>query len=181
MFIWIYPPIAKGYAVDQLALLLDGMGIVNYLVEIGGEVRVRGVNARGQVWRLAVEKPFANGRAAALVFPLAQGAVATSGSYRNFREQNGQRFSHAINPSTGRPVAHNLLSVTVLDDSAMRADAMATALLVMGPEEGMRWAVERALDVLFIVAVGDQTVLRATGRFTAWVNMDDNNILYPVD
>lgn len=95
MFIWIYPPIAKGYAVDQLALLLDGMGIVNYLVEIGGEVRVRGVNARGQVWRLAVEKPFANGRAAALVFPLAQGPLPLLAATAIFVSKTGSA-SHTL-------------------------------------------------------------------------------------
>lgn len=132
--------IAKGYGVDRIAELLDDAGITDYLVEIGGELRVRGHNGRGQPWQIAVERPDPRARKAHSVVALSGGAMATSGDYRNFFEQGGKRFSHAIDPRTGRPVTHGLASVTVVAPTAARADALATAFLVLGPKKGLALA-----------------------------------------
>ena len=160
----------KGYAVDRIAVLLERRRIFNYLVEIGGEIRVRGVNASGEPWRIAIESPNLGSHTVQKIFPLVQGAVATSGSYRNFRIHNGVRYSHAIDPVTGRPVEHKLLSVTVVSETAMHADGLATALLVMGPETGVKWATRQGLDALFTVAVGSGIVLQSSGRFINWLD-----------
>lgn len=142
--------IAKGYAVDRLAQLLEDAGIEDYLVEVGGELRGRGVNGRGQPWRIAIERPDAARRAVFRVVALRDLGMATSGDYRNFFEVDGDRFSHTIDPATGRPVRHRLASVTVLAESTMVADAWATALLVLGPERGMALAEAHGLAALFI-------------------------------
>jgi thiamine biosynthesis lipoprotein len=143
--------IAKGYAVDRIADYLDSRGIVNYLVEIGGELRGRGQNPQSTAWRIAIERPSPGERAIQRIVELADRGIATSGDYRNFFQLDGKRYSHTIDPRTGRPVRHELASVTVLNDSAMEADAMATALLVMGPERGFRLAQQQELAALFIV------------------------------
>ena len=156
--------IAKGYAIDRIALLLNGANISAYLVEIGGDIRVRGGNAKGQAWRIAIESPHATERSVAAIFSLREGAVATSGSYRNVRQHGDQSFSHIIDPVTGRPIDHQLLSVTVLSDSAMRADGLATTLLVMGPERGLQWASEHHLDAAFIIRDGERTTLLSSGN-----------------
>jgi len=142
--------IAKGYAVDQLAGLLESQGVGDYLVEIGGELRGRGVNGRGEPWRIAIERPDASRRAAFRVVALRDMGMATSGDYRNFVEIGGQRYSHTIDPATGWPVGHRLASVTVLAEDCMQADAWATALLVLGPERGLELAEQLGLAALFI-------------------------------
>jgi thiamine biosynthesis lipoprotein len=157
--------IAKGYGVDRLAEHLESLGIENYLVEIGGELRAKGVKAQGQPWRVAVEKPSPGQRTIQRIVRVADRGIATSGDYRNFFERNGQRYSHAINPSTGQPVRHQLASVTVVDPSAMQADAMATALLVMGPEAGFELAEQQRLAAFFITINGDVFEEKATSQF----------------
>jgi thiamine biosynthesis lipoprotein len=142
---------AKGYGVDRIAGLLDAAGIGNYLVEIGGEVRGRGHNRHGRPWRIAVERPDVRGRAVHRVLELRDGGMATSGDYRNFFERDGTRYSHTIDPETGRPVTHALASVTVLAPDAARADALATAFMVLGPDAGMALADSLSLSALFIV------------------------------
>jgi FAD:protein FMN transferase len=142
---------AKGYAVDELAALLDTAGLSNYLVEIGGELRVSGHNAEQRKFAIAVEKPLQNNTMEYSVLRLSDVAVATSGDYRNFYELDGQRYSHTIDPRTGRPVTHNLTGVTVIDTSTAYADAMATALLVLGPEEGPGLAEQLDLAGYFLL------------------------------
>ena len=146
--------IAKGYAVDAVADLLELRGLSDYLVEIGGEVMVRGQRPDGQPWRVGIETPLAGTSTLfqALVTGSDRLAMATSGSYRNFFNEDGQRYAHVINPVTGRPVTHNLASVTVIATSAATADAWATALLVLGPEAGMDLANELQLAAHFIEA-----------------------------
>lgn len=143
--------IAKGYAVDRVADYLETQGIHRYLVEVGGELRAKGRNARGVPWRIAIEKPVTGHRTIHTVVEIAGNAVATSGDYRNYFEENGKRFSHTIDPRTGRPVGHKLASVTVIHPSAMRADALATALMVLGPEEGYALAEREQLAALFLI------------------------------
>ena len=148
--------IAKGYAVDELAELLDEAGVERYLVEIGGEIRVRGRNARGVPWQVGIERPDASRRAVArTAIGLETGAVATSGDYRNFFSVDGVRYSHTIDPSTGRPVSHDVASVTVIHPSAAWADGWATALNVLGAERGLAVAQARGLPVSFTRYDGD--------------------------
>ncbi|GAA5214332.1 FAD:protein FMN transferase [Corallincola platygyrae] len=143
--------IAKGHGVDAVAELLEVEGINNYLVEIGGELRTRGVNAHGMPWRIAVEKPDTQERAVQRIIQPGAHAVATSGDYRNYFEDNGVRYSHTIDPQTGAPINHRLVSVTVVAESCMTADGLATALMVMGPEESRDFAELHKLPVLMIV------------------------------
>ena len=161
--------IAKGYGVDRVAALLEQAGIANALVEIGGELYGHGQNGRGEPWRIAVEKPDPLARRVFRVVPLLDRGMATSGDYRNFFELDGRRYSHSIDPSTGRPVMHALASVTVLDESTARADAWATALLVLGPERGYALAQRLGLAALLIERDGDALVGRATDAFDAIV------------
>jgi thiamine biosynthesis lipoprotein len=143
--------IAKGYGVDKVADYLESLGISNYLVEVGGEMRGKGLNARNLPWIIAIEKPVSGERAVQRLIHIEDKGLATSGDYRNYFEINGQRFSHTINPETGRPITHKLASVTVISSSAMRADALATALMVLGPEQGFAFASRENLAAFFIV------------------------------
>jgi thiamine biosynthesis lipoprotein len=157
--------IAKGYAVDRLAGLLETRGIANYLVEIGGELRGRGHNPAGEPWRIGIERPTAGERSVYAVIGINNTGVATSGDYRNYFEQQGQHYSHIIDPRTGRPVTHALASVTVISPQTMRADAMATALLVLGPEAGYALADSEGLAALFVIRTADGLVDRQTAAF----------------
>jgi len=142
--------IAKGYAVDQIAEYLESLNIPHFLVEVGGELRGKGHNSAGFPWKVAVEKPASGQRTIQQVLYLQSHAMATSGDYRNFFENNGQRFSHTINPQTGQPVNHHLASVTVLRPSCMEADALATGLMVLGPDEGYKLAVQEKFPAFFV-------------------------------
>lgn len=143
--------IAKGYGVDQLARLLDTKGVQNYLVEIGGELRGKGVNEKGHAWRIAIEKPDVTQRSVFKAIDLRNQAMATSGDYRNYFEVDGQRYSHTISPLTGRPITHNVASVTVVAESTAMADGYATAINVMGAEKGLAMAKRQNLAVLVIL------------------------------
>jgi len=142
--------IAKGYAVDQVAEYLDSVNMAHYLVEIGGELRSKGYKAQDIAWKVAIEKPVTGGRTVFRVLELQDHAMATSGDYRNFFERQGERFSHTIDPKTGRPTTHHLASVTVLNQSCMWADALATGLMVLGTEAGYELARREKLPALFI-------------------------------
>ena len=141
----------KGLAADRVADLLERQGYSNYLVEIGGEMRLGGHNARGEKWAIGIEAPLFGQRRPHTMIRLTDTAVATSGDYRNYFEADGMRYSHTIDTRTGRPITHELASVTVVDGSGYRADALATALLVMGPEQGMQLATREDLAVLFLL------------------------------
>ncbi|MCY3757796.1 MAG: FAD:protein FMN transferase [Acidobacteria bacterium] len=143
--------IAKGYAVDRLSDVLAEMNLTRHMVELGGEVRTSGRNAGGKPWRIAIEKPVSGGRVFQRILPLENLAVATSGDYRNFRQAEDGHLSHTIDPRTGRPVRHELASVSVVDASCMRADGYATALMVLGEDDGYRLALEQELAALFLV------------------------------
>lgn len=142
---------AKGHAVDELAAVLDDQGIANYLVEIGGELRVRGHNADRKNWAIAVEAPSTTERRLHAIVRVTNTSVATSGDYRNYFDHDGKRYSHTIDSRTGRPVAHNLAAVTVISESAAFADAMATALLVLGPDAGPELATNLDIAGYFLV------------------------------
>jgi len=156
--------IAKGLGVDQVYALLDDHGYANFLVEIGGEVRVKG-DKDGLGWKIAVEKPIKGERAVEQLLSLKNVALATSGDYRNYREIDGVAYSHTIDPSTGRPVTHQLASVTVADSECAMADGWATTLLVLGPTKGFELAIARNLPAMFIERVDDEFVVKQTPRF----------------
>jgi len=161
-----FSALAKGYGVDRIAGALDALGIEDYLVEIGGEVRARGENG-DRAWRIAVEQPVAGKRAIQQVVELTDESMATSGDYRNFRESDGQRLTHIIDPRTRRPVEHSLASVTVLHPACAFADAYATALMVLGPDAGMQFAESESLAVFMLVRTDDGIVERASSRWAA--------------
>lgn len=145
--------LAKGYAVDRVATLLNQREFDNYLVEVGGELRGKGVNGRGVAWTVGVEQPgdgLITGEVITAV-ELKDGAVATSGDYRNFYTLDDQRYSHIIDPTTGYPVNHSAASVSVLATTSIEADAWATALLVLGPDKGMAIANQKELAVLMVL------------------------------
>ncbi len=142
--------IAKGYGVDVVAELIEENGFTNYLVEIGGELRLKGFKSTGELWAIAVEKPISNERSVQQVIIPKDNAVATSGDYRNYFEADGERFSHIIDPATGKPIKHSLVSVTVIHPSSMTADGLSTSLMVMGVEQGLAFAKEHDLAALFI-------------------------------
>lgn len=147
--------VAKGYAVDQVARALDDIGLTDYMVEVGGEVRTRGLNSLGEVWRIGIEGPTPNEQTLQRLVPLSGMSLATSGDYRNYREVDGLRMSHTIDPRTGRPLTHALASVSVIHEECAYADAYATALMVLGPEEGPVLAERLGLAALFIIRLGD--------------------------
>ncbi|SIT15967.1 thiamine biosynthesis lipoprotein [Thalassolituus maritimus] len=147
--------VAKGWAVDDIGLLLEAMEISDYLVEIGGEVRIRGAKPSGD-WRIAIERPVMEvGHSAQRIIAPGNHAVATSGDYRNYFEENGQRYSHTIDPLTGYPIRHALASVSVILPTCSLADAWATALNVAGPEAAMALAEANDLPAYFIIRDGD--------------------------
>ena len=133
-----FSAIGKGHGVDRVAERLESLGCRNYLVDIGGEVRTFGQGPKGRSWRIGVEQP--DGSAPTWILRLSGQSAATSGDYRNFRMVEGRRLSHAIDPRAGKPVRHALASVTVVAASAAEADGLATAILVLGPDAGWRFA-----------------------------------------
>ncbi|MBN1512300.1 MAG: FAD:protein FMN transferase [Phycisphaerae bacterium] len=161
--------IAKGYGVDRVAAVLEAEGLTDYMVEIGGEVRAAGRNPEGRVWRIGIERPTRDGRRVVMrAVELADRSLATSGDYRNYYVADGRVYSHMIDPRTGRPVEHALASVTVVDSRAMVADAWATALMVLGPDEGYNLAEARGMAALFLVRSAEEDIVeRATSAFSA--------------
>lgn len=146
--------IAQGYTVDVISDFLEQQGVKNYLVEIGGEVRTLGVNDRREIWKIGIDKPVESektgNRPLQTTISLSGRSLATSGSYRKFVVRDGKKFSHAIDPRTGYPITHNLLSVSVIADNCAAADAYATACLVMGMEQAMELAGSQGLEIYCI-------------------------------
>lgn len=160
--------IAKGYGVDLAAQLLLARGLQNFMLEAGGEVRAEGRNTQGQPWRIGIEEPDASPQRARLVVPLSGLAMATSGDYRNYFEQGGRRYSHEIDPGSGEPINHSLCSVSVVAGDCMQADALATALIVMGPERGMALAQRLRIATHFILRGADGSLHdRSSDAFAA--------------
>lgn len=161
--------IAPGYAVDLMAERLRALQVAHFMIDIGGEVRAQGRNARGEVWRIAVEKPIDAEPEPYAILKIDNAAVTTSGEYRHYYDRDGRRYSHTIDPRTGRPVEHNLASVVVIGPSSMYTDAWATALNVLGSEAGRELAEKRAMAVMFIDAEDTRLVPRATAQFESYV------------
>ncbi len=167
--------IAKGYGVDAVAEALEALGHTDYLVEIGGELRARGRRIDGTPFRVAIEMPDPTMRRIHRVIDMPDLGMATSGDYRSWREVEGRRISHTIDPRTARPIEHALASVTVLLESAMAADAWATALNVLGPEAGPELAERRDMPAYFIVRTPEGGFEpRQTTAFTALFGAGDD-------
>jgi thiamine biosynthesis lipoprotein len=159
--------IAKGYAVDAIAEHLLEMGVANFLVEIGGEFRAKGVSSRGETWIVEVENPLPHSSGRPALVTLGDVAIATSGPYRNFVVREGKRLSHVVDPRSGAPVASELISVSVIAPSAMQADGWATALLVAGSDAGWEIAKREQLAAFFLSGRDGEWRRRATQRFEA--------------
>jgi thiamine biosynthesis lipoprotein len=160
--------IAPGYTVDRIGACLERTGFARYLVELGGEVRAHGARPDGGPWQVAIEMPLAGERRPYAGVTLRDASISTSGSYRDARRlSDGRSVSHTIDPRTGEPVTHALVSVTVVHSSTMDADAYATALMVLGPEEGFATAERLGLAALFLTstATPGQWEERATAAF----------------
>jgi thiamine biosynthesis lipoprotein len=157
--------IAKGYAAELVSRRLDALGLSDYLIAVGGEMRVRGLSPQGQAWRVGIETPTPGTRRVLCRVALSAGSLSTSGDYRNYFEKDGRRYSHEIDPATGGPSTRAPASVTVADASGAYADAMATALMVMGPDEGYALARKLGLPVLFITRGTGEFHMRATPQF----------------
>ena len=158
--------LAKGFAVDQIGLLIEAAGVENYIVEIGGEVRTRGNSADGSAWRIGIEQPDGKADAGLAVH---NAHIASSGSYRNYRQVAGQRYTHIIDGRTGQPITHELVAVTVLHESTMLADAWATALLVIGADAAMGLASSQNLAMQLTVKTASGFKLQQTDSFAASV------------
>ena len=169
---------AKGRATDRVSEALTEAGYTNHLVEVGGEVHTAGHSSSGDPWRIAIERPPARSDLSDAdapnetlppvlqqVLEFTDGALATSGDYRNYWELDGIRYSHTIDPRTGRPVEHALASASVFHESCALADAYATALMVLGPEDGLRWADEKGVAALLLVYRGSGLEERASEAF----------------
>ncbi|MCC9655474.1 FAD:protein FMN transferase [Rhodopirellula halodulae] len=167
--------IAKGHGVDRIVALLADRGASDVFVEIGGEVRVSG-DKSGESWRVGIQKPDAGGQELLVAHEIRDAAMATSGDYRNFFEVGDQRFSHTIDPRTGRPITNGLASVSVIADNCMLADGWATALSVVGAEEAMKLARQNDLSVLVVQRVGEAFVSSGTGDLSEYADVDQADL-----
>jgi thiamine biosynthesis lipoprotein len=152
--------VGQGYSVAKIATMFDEQGIENYLIEIGGELQIRGKKPDQQQWRVALEKPISEERSLHKIITV-DGAeplgITTSGTYRHFFDEEGKRYSHILDAHTGMPVSHQTVSVTVFNKSAMTAEVWDTALLCLGREEGVKVANQAGIAALFIEQQGDNT------------------------
>ena len=161
--------VAKGYATDQVANYLAEQSYENYLVNLGGEIEVRGYrDAESERWRIGVEVPTNGQPTAEQILPLENISVATSGDYRNYFEQDDRRYSHTIDPRDGRPIRHRMASVTIVHDSNAEADAWATAMSVLGEREGLKVAAREGIAVLMLVRENEQWQPLASPAFAEY-------------
>lgn len=161
--------VAKGYAVDIVSNYLEMNALPDYLVEVGGEIRVSGFNSEGMPWRVAIEQPQLLASVNKIV-GLTDMSIATSGDYRNYFERDGIRYSHTIDPRTGKPIDHNLASVTVLIDSCAEADAWATAFSVLGAQQSIELAEKLDLAMYMLVRQNDQFIASSSRRFKSYTD-----------
>ena len=159
--------VAKGYGVDCVARLLSSKGCTNYMVEIGGEVVVKGKNAKGKTWTIGINKPVDDSTKTVSevqsILHVSDCGIATSGNYRNFYYVDGRKVSHTIDPKTGQPVQHSLLSATVLTPSCAKSDALATSFMVMGLDRAKAFlAKHKDVQAYFIFADGQ-------GKYNVWM------------
>ncbi len=158
--------IAPGHGVDRVGEIIRTNGIPNYFVEIGGEIFARGKRADGQPWQVGIEAPLDFKRSIQTIVGLSGAALATSGDYRNFFESEGKRFSHTIDPNTGRPVTHQLASASVVADNCALADGIATCMMVLGTEQGLKLAESKHWAVLLMERKSGQIPSTCSTRFS---------------
>lgn len=165
-----FSALAKGYGCDCVGRLLAHKGVENFMVEIGGEIVVRGHNPQGDKWHISIDKPIEDNEGAMhesqLIVAVTDCAIATSGSYRNFRDEGDKRISHIVNPRTGQPAATDIVSATVITHDCITADALATACMALGSEQAMQLAAKQKFALYLILADGST---RATDSFRALV------------
>ncbi|HHL6838367.1 TPA: FAD:protein FMN transferase ApbE [Klebsiella quasipneumoniae] len=147
--------VGEGYAADHLARLMEQEGISRYLVSVGGALVSRGMNGEGKPWQVAIQKPTDRENAVQAIVDINGHGISTSGSYRNYYELDGKRISHVIDPQTGQPITHKLVSVTVIAPTALEADGWDTGLMVLGPEKAQQVVREQGLAVYMIVKEGE--------------------------
>lgn len=157
--------IAAGYAVDLIVARLGELGVTSYLVEATGELKAAGFKPDGSHWRIGLEAPRDDQRVAQRILQLDGYGISTSGDYRNYFEENGQRYSHTLDPLSGKPVNHKLAAVTVADQSTLRADGLSTLLMVLGPDAGMAFAERNGIAAFFVTREGEGFVTRDTTAF----------------
>jgi thiamine biosynthesis lipoprotein len=161
--------IAKGYAVDKVGDLIQQQGVANYMVEVGGEMRVQGFKHDGTLWHVAIEKPVVGRRAVQQIIVLGDNALASAGDYRNYFEVDGIRYSHIIDPDSAKPIQHNLVSVTVIHPVSMTADGLSTSMMLMGPEKALAFAKQHKLAAFFITKTEDGFEQQNTVEFTKFL------------
>jgi len=161
--------IAKGYAVDKISEYLNKNKYSIYLVEVGGEIRVKGKKGDAKKWKIAIETPSSQVREVHNIINITDHAIATSGDYRNYFEIEGKRYSHIIDPIIGKPITHNLASVTVISDTVAIADAVATALMVMGAEKGYKYCENNSISAYFIYKQGGKFKVYVTSQFKKYI------------
>ncbi|WP_073265174.1 FAD:protein FMN transferase [Phytopseudomonas punonensis] len=157
--------IAAGYAVDRIIARLGELGVRSYLVEATGELKAAGLKPDGKHWRIGLEEPRDDQRVAQRILQLDGYGISTSGDYRNYFEEGGQRYSHTLDPMSGKPVNHTLAAVTVADPSTLRADGLSTLLMVLGPQAGIAFAERNQLAAFFVTREGDGFATYSTTEF----------------
>lgn len=166
--------VGEGYAADHLARLMEQEGIARYLVSVGGALASRGMNVQGQPWRVAIQKPTDRENAAQAMVDINGHGISTSGSYRNYYELDGKRISHIIDPRSGRPIQHALVSVTVIAPTALEADAWDTGLMVLGTEQAKEVVTREGLAVFMIIKDGDGFRTWMSPQFSAFLLSEKN-------
>ncbi len=170
--------IGQGYAIKKVSQILEKQNIKNYIVEIGGEMLVSGVKPKSQSWKVGVEKPILEDKKVSKLITISgkkATAVMTSGTYRHYFDDNGVRYSHILDPKTGRPITHNTVSTTVLLEDATKADAWSTALLCLGSEKGLEIANKNKIPVIFFDLTKDNKLTELRSN-----NMTDKNEFWEV-
>lgn len=164
--------VGEGFATDHLARLMEKEGINNYLVSVGGAVLTRGRNAQNKPWQVAIQKPTDRENAVQAIVDLQGHGISTSGSYRNYYELDGKRISHVIDPATGRPIDHKLVSATVIATTALEADGWDTGLMVLGTERAKALALRDKLAVYLIYKQGEGFASWMSPQFAAFITSD---------
>ncbi|WP_145599781.1 FAD:protein FMN transferase ApbE [Yersinia frederiksenii] len=164
----------EGYGVDLLVNMMMRKGITNYLVSVGGAVSSRGVNGQGRPWRVAIQKPTDQENAVQALVDLQGYSISTAGSYRNYFEQGGLRYSHVLDPATGRPINHKLVSATVIATTALEADGWDTGLMVLGTEKALKLAEKKGLAVYLITKTDQGFTAVMTPQFKAFLAPDQH-------
>jgi thiamine biosynthesis lipoprotein len=161
--------VAKGYGADYLAEVYTGLQLRDFMIEIGGELRLSGHNPEGKPWRIGIENPSLSRTGVVQAVELTDAGMATSGDYRNYYEVDGQRLSHIIDPTTGRPISHKLASVTIIAETAAEADALATAFTILGADKGRALAEDSDIAAYFIERQNGEFVTSYSSAFEQYL------------